>query len=104
MLQQMPAEAAYCYERVSDCAEKAQEAHDERSKQTSLIWKRWQILGQSYQFPERATLDIPKFAVRKWRALAPDNNPPSDPNGTGARWRQSPDAEFIAPKPPKQPQ
>jgi hypothetical protein len=82
MPQTMSADAAYCHERASDCAAKAQEARDKRIKADLLDLKaRWLLLAQSCQFAERATSDARTIAVRKWRAHPPaDNDLSSVPN------------------------
>ena len=84
MPQEMSAVAAYCYERARDCAAKAREARDKRIKADFLdLEARWQLLAQSYQFPEQATSVIRQFAVRKWYERPPtDSYPSSDPNDT----------------------
>jgi hypothetical protein len=86
MPQEMSADAAYCYERARDCAPRAREASDKLIKAAFRdLEARWQLLAQSYQFPEQATSVIQQFAVRKWHEQpSTDSYPSSDPNDAGA--------------------
>jgi hypothetical protein len=81
MPQELSADAAYCCERARDCAAQAREARDKCIKADFLdLEARWQLLAQSYQFPEQVTSVIRQFAVRKWYEQPPiDSYPSSKP-------------------------
>jgi hypothetical protein len=85
MPQEMSADAAHCYARARDCASRAREACDRLTKADFLdLEARWQLLAQSYQFPEQATSIIRQFAVRRWHAPpSADSSPSPDPNHAG---------------------
>jgi len=45
---------------------------------------RWQLLAQSYQFPEQATSFIRQFGIRRQHTPPPNEGPPSSASSSSA--------------------
>jgi hypothetical protein len=85
MPQETSADAAYCYQRASDCAKRARESCDKLIKSDFLdLETRWRLLAQSYQFPEKTASVIRQFAARKgYSQPSAESYLSSDVNGAG---------------------